>query len=261
MLSIICLLLLAIYVGACFAVELIAMDPLLRKVPETRQILDAHFYSLDGIMLFLVQFVTMDSIASVYTPLAKHRGALCIYFFAIIIIVSIALMNLVTANLVQVALESAQEDKEAQKQRLVRLRPAIQHSFHLLDVLKNNFISKEEVAQCHDELPSEVLEVVPKDKLLELVEALDMEGMGTVTENEFVQAIEQLALGRLSFQRLQQVKLLNQIRMEVKKGHVELQCIYSKTKCLERELSTLVSVANEGKSSALSSEFEKHISI
>jgi len=235
MVSTLCLLFLAIFVGACFAVELIAKNSLLRNVSETREIIDTYFRSFDGIMLFLVQFVTLDSVASVYTPLMKHRGYLFIYFGFTIIIVSIALMNLVTANIVQVALESAQESKEDRKKRLIRLRPIIQQSFHALDVFKNNRISPEEVALYHGKLPSEILRIVSRDRLLELVEALDMEGDGDVSEAEFVSAIEQLALGRLDFQGLQAVRLLSQIRVQVQKGRVELQCIYEHLKsCTSR---------------------------
>merc|ERR1712007_374176 len=98
-----------------------------------------------------------------------------------------------------------------EKERIVSLRPAIQRSFHILDTSHNNFISKEEVAQCHDQLPPEVLQIVSKDRLLDLIGALDMEDEGKITEEQFCEAIEQIARGRLSFSKLQQLRILDQI--------------------------------------------------
>jgi len=83
----------------------------LREIQETREIIDAHFNSLDSIMLFLVQFVTVDGLADVYEPLVRYRGGLCIFFGFLIFVISIALMNLVIAKLVEVALSNAENDR------------------------------------------------------------------------------------------------------------------------------------------------------
>ena len=63
-------------------------------------------------MITLSQFVTQDSIAAIYSPLIKARPVLVLYFLALLFIVSIALMNLVTAVLVEGALEHARQEKE-----------------------------------------------------------------------------------------------------------------------------------------------------
>merc|ERR1712196_222109 len=54
--------------------------PILRKVPETRELIETHFNSLHRVMLSIVRFVTVDGIADIYEPLITHRGFLCIYF-------------------------------------------------------------------------------------------------------------------------------------------------------------------------------------
>ena len=49
-------------------------------------------------MLTLVQFVTLDNTSEIYVPVIKHVPGLVIYFMTFIMIVSIALMNLVTGQ-------------------------------------------------------------------------------------------------------------------------------------------------------------------
>jgi len=45
--------------------------------------------------------VTLDDIADVYFPLVLEKPYLCAFFFPILIFISIGLMNLVTAALVE----------------------------------------------------------------------------------------------------------------------------------------------------------------
>ena len=63
--------------------------------------MERHFPELFVTMLSLVQFVTLDSIGSIYAPLVRKDPLLLIFFMLFILIVSIALMNLVTAVIVE----------------------------------------------------------------------------------------------------------------------------------------------------------------
>ena len=54
-----------------------------------------YWSSLPIIMLTLVQFVNLDSIAAIYTPCIRANPWLALYFLAFILIVSVAVMNLV----------------------------------------------------------------------------------------------------------------------------------------------------------------------
>ena len=89
-----CLIILVLYIFACLGIELITNDTQLRAQPDVRQIVEEHFRSLPVTMLTLAQFVTLDSIAAVYAPLVTQRPWLVCYFGAIVLILSIALMNL-----------------------------------------------------------------------------------------------------------------------------------------------------------------------
>merc|ERR1712224_692638 len=77
------------------------------------EIAEVYFTNLQVAMLTLIQFVFMDSAGAIYTPLVLRDPSLLLYFVAIMLIVSISLMNLVTAVIVEGALDQARSDKEA----------------------------------------------------------------------------------------------------------------------------------------------------
>eukprot|EP00438_Fugacium_kawagutii_P018248 Skav231330 [mRNA] locus=scaffold819:83490:85641:- [translate_table: standard] len=95
MLSTFFILLLTLYIFGCLGVELITKDTLLRRT-----------------LLTLASFVSADSIAAVYMPICIVRPWMIAYFIMVILTVSVSLMNLVTAVLVEGALANAANDKE-----------------------------------------------------------------------------------------------------------------------------------------------------
>eukprot|EP00913_Durusdinium_trenchii_P030381 g28458.t1 len=142
-------------------------------------------------MLTLMQFVTVDSVAIIYGPLVRKNGKyyLAIYFCAIILIVSIALMNLVTAVLVEGALENAQNDKEA---------------------------DKEIEAVPMDVLPKELFEKSGISSMKEIFAILDVDGGGELSQDEFVDGLLDIffrdvpleILGHLTVQTLKLLRLM-----------------------------------------------------
>jgi len=86
---------------------------------------------------------------------------------------------------------------------------------------------------CRDKLPDELLQIVSRDNLLELVQMLDLEGTGHINETEFVEAIMQLASGHLSFERMQQLRLLTKISLEQVSNSTEMKVLYRKVKRVE----------------------------
>merc|ERR1719443_2805480 len=88
-------------------------------------------------MMTLIQFITLDSIGHIYTPLCHKQPYLIMYFVIFIILVSVSLMNLVTAVLTQGAIEQRKQDTEVFKayehQRVMKLVPYFKNLFHELD--------------------------------------------------------------------------------------------------------------------------------
>eukprot|EP00929_Paragymnodinium_shiwhaense_P082342 TRINITY_DN4337_c0_g1_i5.p1 TRINITY_DN4337_c0_g1~~TRINITY_DN4337_c0_g1_i5.p1 ORF type:complete len:513 (-),score=58.35 TRINITY_DN4337_c0_g1_i5:350-1888(-) len=106
-------LLLVLYVFSCIGMQTITANQALRdKDSDFEEAVEMYFKDLPTTMLSLLQFVTLDSPAAIYKPLVKVSPGLIVYFIAIILTVSIGLMNLVTAAIVNGAFEQAAKDRE-----------------------------------------------------------------------------------------------------------------------------------------------------
>merc|ERR1712072_1144821 len=124
---------------------------------------------------------TLDSCAAIYGPMIRFVPSLAMYFFSFIMIVSIALMNLVTAVIVEGAIEQAKQIKEA--------IPKISEVFHLLDADGSGDVSLEEVANADDNVKGILLEVLKADDLVDLFEMLDVDGSGSLDIDEFCDGV------------------------------------------------------------------------
>merc|ERR1719478_1661643 len=68
------ILLLVIYGFACFGMEVIYNHSAVGVNPEFTEIANQYFCNIPRIMLTLVQFLDMDSVAMIYTPLCVEDG-------------------------------------------------------------------------------------------------------------------------------------------------------------------------------------------
>ena len=59
--------------------------------------------------------MTLDSISAVYFPLIEAKPFLVVFFLPILVVVSIGLMNLVTAALVENAMANATQQAEEEQ--------------------------------------------------------------------------------------------------------------------------------------------------
>jgi len=250
MFSTMALILLTLYIFACLGVELITKDDDLATHPDTQLIVAVNFSSVPGTMLTLMQFVTVDSVAYFYLPLIHRKPILALYFCAIVLIVSIALMNLVTAVLVEGALENAQNDKAAEKmdlqEKLRRAVPKLRQVFLAMDANGDGNVSLEEIeAVPMDVLPQELFEKSAVSSMQEIFEVLDVDGGGELSQDEFVdglldiffrdiplETVQTLKLLRLVEHRLHSVKqtmdMLQQIVQEAQSAQVPLGPEHSK---------------------------------
>merc|ERR1712048_1359332 len=99
-------------------------------------------------MLTLFQFLTWDSIGAIYRPLLVGKPLLIIYFISFILMISICLLNLVTAALIETALEQGRQDREAEKAweaaRRQRVLPRLKEMFNGLDADHSGELELEE---------------------------------------------------------------------------------------------------------------------
>jgi len=179
-------------------VELIAKDEgLYNDTGNVGIIVREYFSSVSVIMLTLVQFVTLDSIGSIYTPLI-HRSPFLLggYFILFLIVVSISLMNLVTAVIVEGAIEQGKNDKEVQKAyeqtKIVKLVPTIRCLFLELDADGSGTVSLDEILDAPDNVKEELTHIMQTDQLAVLFELLDTDGSGEISIDEFCDGITKM---------------------------------------------------------------------
>merc|ERR1712190_354 len=107
-------------------------------------------------MLTLVQFMTLDSAAEIYRPLIASEPWLIIYFLVYILVGPIALMNIVTAIMVESSLRTANEDQEAKKAwdgvRRKNLMPKLRQMFVALDTDASGEVDLEEIRNAPREI-------------------------------------------------------------------------------------------------------------
>jgi len=184
-------------------------------------------------MLSFVQFVTMDSLSAMYFPLIEKRGYLFIFFFILIVVVSVALMNIVTASLVEVAITGSKKDAEMEDEYMRRLKPEIIKAFEMIDVNKDGLLSLNEVMTCQCLLPARVAKVVPQEQLVELFDVFDTDNSGMVDLEEFIDGVTLLAMDGISTTDLRLLRLVMQVRVGQEKQLNELFYIRRKVKRAE----------------------------
>ncbi|CAK9090226.1 Voltage-dependent calcium channel type A subunit alpha-1 (Cacophony protein) [Durusdinium trenchii] len=213
MLSTFFILVLTLYIFACLGVEFVTKDPLLATHPLTADIVDYNFSSLQRTMLTLISFIHADSIKEVYEPIIIVRPAMIIFFVSVILTVSVSLMNLVTAVLVEGALQNAANDKELSRHdlrlKVKKFAPKIMEVFVEIDKDGSGTIDRDELSQIKlSELPFE-LSTEHVSSLEDLFDMLDVDGKGTLTSTEFADGLLQLLTMDMPIHTMKTFKLLH----------------------------------------------------
>merc|ERR1712137_467509 len=204
-----------LYVAACFGVELIGRDELLLNAEDTQVIVTEYFDCIEHAMLVLVQFVSMDSIASIYLPLVMRRANLIVYFFPVLMFLSVAIMNIITAMLVDSAIAISNLDAEMHRNRLHKLKPKISEVFRNIDDNGSGTLTREEVVNSLQLLSKSVNINLKERDHFEIFEILDVDNSGEITEREFVEGVFALMFSDISFETVQQLAMLRSIRESV----------------------------------------------
>ncbi|CAE6957111.1 CACNA1H, partial [Symbiodinium sp. CCMP2456] len=211
LISTLALLGMVIYVFAVLGLETIASNQEMREDDNIQRLLDERFSSLGVTMMTLTQFVTLDSLSSLYLPLIKKNAWLMFYFAGLIIIVSIALMNLVTAVLVEGALEHARQDRELEaKVGMVtakQMLPGILSLFDAVDQDGSGEIVIEEMEKFEQSglhtVPPHFLDRASVESMTELFDMLDVDKSGRINKDEFTEGILDIFLREVPLSSLQ----------------------------------------------------------
>jgi len=203
-LSTFALLLLSVYVFACIGLELITKSEDLQSDPDLAMIIDKQFGTLFHAMITLARFISFDSTAAIYEPFlwrdpySFHGLALLVYLVTISMVVSISLMNLVTAILVDSAINQTREDRELGHRRLEKkvrsLLPQLESFFDDLDTDDDHRIVTADVLECHIQVPLDIKLVLDEISLVEIFETIDADSRGWLDKSEFTEGFLNICL-------------------------------------------------------------------
>eukprot|EP00930_Biecheleria_cincta_P062160 TRINITY_DN47662_c0_g1_i1.p1 TRINITY_DN47662_c0_g1~~TRINITY_DN47662_c0_g1_i1.p1 ORF type:complete len:581 (-),score=103.49 TRINITY_DN47662_c0_g1_i1:4-1689(-) len=221
MLSTLSLIALVLYVFACVSVEVITKDEELATHPDTAQIVADNFDSLAMTLLTFSQFVSMDSCADIYKPLVKKRPSLIVFFLSIILLVYLALMNLVTAVLVEGALANTQADKELLKQeQYAKLKTALgtlENLFSEMDADGDGSLTLAEIERVPiDVIPQECLDNSSVGSMVEVFQILDVDGVGELSKKDFVEGLMNLLMQDVPVETVQTLRLVRSMEGTMK---------------------------------------------
>jgi len=194
------ILVLLLYVFAVFGCSLIVADPSSGAAFNDAAI--DYFGTLPRAGLTLISGLSMDDFADVYRPIVLEKPWMMIYFALYIILISIAVMNLLTALMVETAIEVAAEDKEAQHawetKRKQRLLGELGELFQQLDEDNSDMVDLQELASAPEDVRMRLLQVLNSNNFASVVDifhAIDADNSGALTIDEFCEGLSRVVNG------------------------------------------------------------------
>jgi len=217
------LLLIILYAFGSVGLELLANHALVKGDAadlDFKAIVDANFSDLPTAMLTLLQFVMFDNIVYIYKPLVTRDWSLLIFFVMVILVLGIVLMNLVTAVIVNSALEQAIQDKDltksieqAKKKKLVK---EMRRVFMRLDEDGSGEISRNEIQNISIADKEILQKLMGMNNPLEIFDALDVDGDEEIGIAEFVDGIWQVIISDTPIHVKRMEKQMAYLRQEIR---------------------------------------------
>lgn len=172
----------------------------------------------------------MDAIAEVYFPLVVEKPILIIYFLPLLMFLSIGLMNLVTAVLVDHALRQssleAEAEREKKKKEIKAALPGLLDVFDSLDADQSGTITREEIAGVPITLlPPKILETTSVNSMEDLFDMLDGNETGSLSQVDFLDGLLSLLVHEMPIWALQLQKRLLPLQKATNQISNDLQFI------------------------------------
>jgi len=152
-----------------------------------------NFQSITESMITLVQFMGVDSMAAIYRPLIGGSPGLAVYFLVFFLLGPIALMNIVTAIMVESSLRTANEDLEAKRaweaMKKKQMMPKLRNIFLAIDADESGEVDMDEIRGASEETREQLTQVADLEEIEEVFHMLDVDGSGSISIDEFVDGI------------------------------------------------------------------------
>ena len=199
------------YIYSCVGIELITKrDWSYDKTAEA--IIEYKFSSLYRFMMTLIQFTTFDSIADIYTPIMLAEPLVSFFFVSYMLIVGIALMNLLTAIIVEGSMEQSRNDLEVaaalKDEMMKKYLPRLYQVFMEIDADGSGSLDLEELQNASESVRQELNKLVNTDDMEEIFHILDMDGSGSIDIDEFFDGISKIVTGKEDMPQLRLIKLI-----------------------------------------------------
>lgn len=228
------ILVIVMYVLSSIGLELIVYHPELSS-PEPNEefvhLVETHWSSLPAVMLTLLQFVCHES--EIFRPLVEldvREGGclLLIYFVGVVLILPIVLLNLVTAIIVNGAMEGAMADKEAQQLYDDRLKTKmvkqLKVMFSRIDQDGSGELSLEELMTVNEADLAVLCNLTSFTNVEDLFAAVDLDGSGRVTIDVFCDGIHQAAVSKVPIETQKMARQIDSMSREVKRRKAVEEC-------------------------------------
>eukprot|EP00933_Yihiella_yeosuensis_P081106 TRINITY_DN94648_c0_g1_i1.p1 TRINITY_DN94648_c0_g1~~TRINITY_DN94648_c0_g1_i1.p1 ORF type:complete len:357 (-),score=61.72 TRINITY_DN94648_c0_g1_i1:130-1119(-) len=217
------LVMILIYLFAVMGMEFIQVDPDLPQDHPYNVAVQENFSDLGDAIMILLQCFSLDSIAGVYRPLVKHRVILFFYFMSVILLLSIALMNLVTAIMVDSSMDQANADKDTIKAlesaRKARQMEQLKEMFIELDEDGSGELTLDEIDSAPPEAVEQLMEIAGTDDIKALFDLLDYDGGGTVGTDEFCEGVMKATNSEKPMELSKLVKQCGEILQNYRETH------------------------------------------
>eukprot|EP00746_Dinoflagellata_sp_MGD_P133371 gnl/MRDRNA2_/MRDRNA2_67064_c0_seq1.p1 gnl/MRDRNA2_/MRDRNA2_67064_c0~~gnl/MRDRNA2_/MRDRNA2_67064_c0_seq1.p1 ORF type:complete len:501 (+),score=98.39 gnl/MRDRNA2_/MRDRNA2_67064_c0_seq1:2-1504(+) len=189
------------YFFGIVAVTLVGDNAAFFEGDEDARTAHEFFNGLDNAMWTLLQVMTADSWSSgIARPIMEVAPYMWVYFVAYIAVAMMVLMNLVTAIIVENAMQTAEADKEnilkTLKERRHEDLKLLEKMFQALDRDGSGVLHKEEfnkAVQDHDTIRQHLrLLGFSEEDFLDLFRDIDANEDGSVTVKEFVHGVHRM---------------------------------------------------------------------